>query len=175
MLKGLGLLTAKRALYVANVSETDLKGASPGVRQIEAYAKEHGGAVIPVSAEIEEELVQLDEPDRHDMLESMGLEAPALDKVARAAYALLGLQSFFTTISKKLRAWTVPEGTTAPEAAGVIHTDFERGFIRVEVYSVDDLAAFGSEARIKAAGKMRIEGKSYAIQDGDVCHFLFNV
>jgi ribosome-binding ATPase YchF (GTP1/OBG family) len=126
-------------------------------------------------ARLEAEIAELDEPDRTEMLKSVGLEEPALASLARAAYHLLGLQSYYTAGPKEIRAWTVPVGATAPQAAGVIHTDFERGFIRAEVYSVDDLVQFGSEKAIREAGKMRLEGKSYVMQDRDVCHFLFNV
>lgn len=175
VLKGFGLITAKQVLYIANVDEEGLSEDNPHVGKIREYVRRHDGAVVPVCARIESELAELDEKDRNELLDSMDMDEPALAKVARAAYALLGLQSFFTAGEKQIRAWTVPIGATAPQAAGEIHTDFERGFIRVEVYQVQDLEAFGSEARIKAAGKMRLEGKSYVVQDGDVCHFLFNV
>jgi len=174
-LKGMGMLTAKGVLYIANVDEDDLLGDSPPVRQVRAHAEAVGGAVVPVCAKIESELVELDEADRAEMLESLGMNEPALHTVARAAYELLGLRSFFTAGPKEIRAWTIPIGATAAEAAGVIHTDFQRGFIRAEVYHVDDLVEHRSEAAIKAAGRMRLEGKNYTVQDGDVCHFLFNV
>ncbi|MCO5044408.1 MAG: redox-regulated ATPase YchF [Kiritimatiellae bacterium] len=173
--KGLGLLSAKRILYVANVDESNLTGEGPLVESVRAYAAEHGGEVVVVCAKIESELAELEEADRAEMLESLGMKEPALDSVARAAYHLLGLQSFFTAGEKEVRAWPVPIGATAPQAAGVIHSDFERGFIRAEIYSVDDLVEHGSEAAIRAAGKLRIEGKSYIMKNGDVCHFLFNV
>jgi len=174
-IKGLSLITAKPVLYVANVDEADLSGQGPLVQAVRDRAAEEGGAVVPVCAKIESELGELDDADRQEMLESLGLSEPALAALSRAAYRLLGLHSYFTAGPKEVRAWTVPIGATAPQGAGVIHTDFERGFIRVEVYSVDDLAQHKSEAAIKAAGKMRVEGKSYVMQDGDVCHFLFNV
>ena len=169
------LLTGKRVLYIANVDEDDLAGAGPHVSRVRERAAAEGGSVVPVCARLEAELVELDESERQEMLESLGLSEPALSVLARAAYALLGLQSFFTAGEKQIRAWTVPTGSTAPRAAGVIHTDFERGFIRCETYSVDDLDEYGSEKAIRDAGKMRIEGKDYVLQDGDVCHFLFNV
>ena len=175
ILKGFGLLTAKQVLYIANVDEAGLSGSNPHVEKIRSYVRQHDGAVVPVCARIEAELAELDEGDRDEMLASMEMDEPALATVARAAYALLGLQSFFTVGPKQIRAWTIPIGATAPQAAGEIHTDFERGFIRVEVYQVADLETHHSEARIKAAGKMRLEGKTYVVQDGDVCHFLFNV
>jgi hypothetical protein len=169
------MLSAKRVLYIANVDEEDLLGESEPVQRVRRHAEATEGAVVPVCAKIESELVELDESDRAEMLESLGMNEPALHSVARAAYDLLGLRSFFTAGPKEIRAWTIPIGATAPEAAGVIHSDFQRGFIRAEVYHVDDLVAHGSEAAIKAAGKMRLEGKNYIVQDGDVCHFLFNV
>jgi len=174
-LKSFGMITAKQVLYVANVDEADPRGEGPHAAAVRDYAAAHGGRVVPVCAKIEEELMELDEADRREMLESLGMDEPALHAVARAAYELLGLQSFFTAGPKEIRAWTVPVGATAPQAAGVIHTDFERGFIRAEVYHVDDLAEHKSEAAIKSAGRLRIEGKNYIMQDGDVCHFLFNV
>jgi len=131
--------------------------------------------VVPVCAKLDAELKELDESERAEMLEALGLAEPALNVLARAAYELLGLQSYFTAGIKETRAWTIPIGATGPQAAGVIHSDFERGFIRVEVYSVDDLVEHKTEVAIRAAGKMRVEGKSYIMQDGDVCHFLFNV
>ena len=131
--------------------------------------------ILAVCAKIEAELSELGEPDRAEMLSSLGLAEPALNNVARAAYALLGLESYFTAGPKEIRAWTIPRGATAPQAAGVIHTDFERGFIRAEVYSLEDLEKHHTEAAIKAAGRLRSEGKSYIVQDGDIVHFRFNV
>lgn len=171
----LQLLTAKRVLYVANVEEDDLTGTGPHVTKVRERAAEEGGEVVLVCARLEAELSELDEADRAEMLESVGLEEPALAVLARGIYKLLGLQSYFTAGEKEVRAWTIPIGATAPQAAGVIHTDFERGFIRVETYGVDDLVELKSEKAIREAGKMRVEGKGYTMQDGDVCHFLFNV
>jgi GTP-binding protein YchF len=171
----LQLLTNKPVLYVANVGEDDLGGTSPMVQKMRAKAAAEGSEVVPISARLEAEIAELEEPDRSEMLKSVGLEEPALAILARAAYRLLGLQSYFTAGPKEIRAWTVPIGATAPQAAGVIHSDFERGFIRAEVYSVDDLVHYGSEKAIREAGKMRLEGKSYVMRDSDVCHFLFNV
>ncbi len=173
--KGLSLLTAKSVLYVANVDEKDLHGRGALAQRVRDRAKAEGGEVVPVCAKLESELSELPEADRAEMLASLGLEEPALASLSRAAYRLLGLQSFFTAGPKEIRAWTIPVGATAPQAAGVIHTDFERGFIRAEIYSVADLEAHKTEAAIKAAGKLRVEGKSYVMQDSDVCHFLFNV
>lgn len=174
-LRSFGLLTAKPVLYIANIDEQSLGGDAPHARRLEEHAKQTGGMCVRVCAKIEAELVELAPDDRAEMLESLGMDEPALHAVARAAYRLLGLQSFFTAGPKEIRAWTAPAGATAPQAAGVIHTDFERGFIRAEIYSVDDLAEHRTEAAIKAAGKLRSEGKGYVMQDGDVCHFLFNV
>lgn len=172
---GLQLLTSKRVLYVANIEEDDLEGAGPHVQRVRQRAAEEGGEVVPVCARLEAELAELDEADRGEMLESVGLAEPALAVLARAAYRLLGLESYFTAGEKEIRAWTIPAGATAPQAAGVIHTDFERGFIRAEVYSVEDLVHYTSEKAIREAGKLRVEGKEYVMRDGDVCHFLFNV
>jgi GTP-binding protein YchF len=174
-LKGFGMLTAKPVLYVANVDEDDLAGESEAVAKVRQRAEDEAGGVVVVCAKLESELAELDDADRAELLESVGLTEPALHKLARAAYALLGLQSFFTAGPKEIRAWTVAQGATAPQAAGVIHTDFERGFIRAEVYDVADLATMGSEKAIRDAGKLRVEGKGYTMHDGDVCHFLFNV
>lgn len=175
ILRELQLLTSKQVLYVANVNEDDLAGASPHVTKLRERAAAEGGAVVPVCARLEAELAELDEAERQEMLTGLGLAEPALAVLARATYKLLGLQSYFTAGEKEIRAWTIPAGATAPQAAGVIHSDFERGFIRVEVYSVDDLDQFKSEKAIREAGKLRVEGKSYVMQDSDVCHFLFNV
>jgi len=177
LLRGYGFLTAKPVLYVANVDEDDVAGEGQRVRQVRQRAEAEGapGNVVAVCAKLEAELAELDEADRAELLESVGLDEPALHKLARAAYELLGLQSFFTAGPKEIKAWTIPVGATAPQAAGVIHSDFEKGFIRAEVYSVEDLERYGSEKAIRDAGRMRVEGKAYTVQDGDVCHFLFNV
>ncbi|WP_442483009.1 redox-regulated ATPase YchF [Aeoliella sp. SH292] len=172
---GLQLLTSKQVLYVANIEEDDLEGTGPHVQRVRERAAAEGGQVVPVCARLEAELSELDEADRQEMLESVGLTEPALAVLARAAYSLLGLQSYFTAGEKEVRAWTIPVGATGPQAAGVIHSDFERGFIRVECYSVDDLDQYGSEKAIREAGKLRVEGKDYVMRDSDVCHFLFNV
>ena len=175
LVKSLGLITAKKALYVANVDESDLAGQSEFVQKVRQRAEAESSAVVPVCCKLEAELAELPEADRKEMLASLGLTEPALATLARQAYKLLGLQSYFTSGPKEIRAWTIPIGATAPQAAGVIHTDFERGFIRAEVYTLDDLKKHKTEAAIKAAGRMRAEGKSYVVQDGDIVHFLFNV
>ncbi len=173
--RGLGLITAKPVLYVANVDENDLNGECDMVKRVLARAKVEGGQVICVCAKIESELSELPDADRAEMLASLGMNQPALATVARAAYELLGLQSYFTAGPKEIRAWTIHRGFTAPQSAGVIHTDFEKGFIRAECYLVKDLEQFGTEKAIRDAGKMRSEGRNYVMQDGDVVHFLFNV
>ncbi|MGI9475026.1 MAG: redox-regulated ATPase YchF [Rubripirellula sp.] len=170
-----GLMTAKPVLYVANVSETDLDGKDPLVNRVREHAEQSGAGVVCVCAKLEAEIAELDEEDRAEMLADAGLEYPALSQIAREAYRTLGLQSYFTAGEKEVRAWTVHVGATAPQAAGVIHTDFERGFIRVEVYTLEDLETHESEKEIRQAGKLRVEGKGYVMQDGDICHFLFNV
>jgi len=172
--KGLGLITLKPVLYLANVSDDGVNGEGELAQRVKAHAEAHGSEMVPVCARIESELSELDDDDKLEMLKDMGMDEPALNKLAHAAYRLLGYQSYFTAGEKEVRAWTVPIGCKAPQAAGVIHTDFEKGFIRVEVYSVADLQAFKTEKAIKEAGKMRIEGKEYVMQDSDVCHFLFS-
>jgi GTP-binding protein YchF len=175
VLKGLGLLSAKRVLYIANVDEDDVLGEGDLAQRVRERAAEEGNEVVPVCARIESELSELEGEEKMEMLESMGLSEPALDAVARGAYRLLGLHEFYTAGPKEVRAWPIRKGAKAPQAAGTIHTDFERGFIRAEVFSVNDLVEYKSEKTIREKGKMRIEGKEYVIQDGDVCHFLFNV
>ncbi len=174
-LRSLGLITTKPVLYVANVDEDDPMGEGPLSQRVREHAAAEGSVVVPVCAKIESELSELGEEDKREMLKDMGMDEPALNMLARGAYELLGLQSFYTAGPKEIRAWTIPVGTRAPQAAGVIHTDFERGFIRVEVYAVGDLVELKSEKAIKDAGRMRIEGKEYVMRDADVCHFLFNV
>lgn len=174
-LKQLGLITVKKVLYVMNVDEDDLEGKSPMAMAVRKRAAEEHAECVPVCAKIEAELSQMADGERQEMLEALGLKEPALAAVAHATYKLLGLQSYFTAGEKEIRAWTIPVGATAPQAAGVIHTDFEKGFIRAEIYTVSDLEKYKSEKAIKEAGKLRVEGKDYIMKDGDVCHFLFNV
>ena len=173
-IRSFGLMTAKPILFVANVDESDLHGQGPLVQKVREYAAKIGAGVVPVCAKLESEIAELDEPDRSEMLAGVGLKEPALAALAREAYKTLGLQSYFTAGEKEVRAWTIPVGATAPQAAGVIHTDFEKGFIRAEVYSLADLEKYGNEKELRAAGKLRVEGKGYVMQDGDICHFLFN-
>ncbi len=174
MMKTLGMLTAKPVLYVANVDENDVLGEGVLAKRVRERAAKEGMEVVPVCAKIESELGELSPADKQEMLESLGMKEPALAALARAAYRLLGLQSYYTAGPQEVRAWTIPQGATAPQAAGVIHTDFEKGFIRAEVYSVADLETLKTEKAIRDAGKLRTEGKAYVMRDADVCHFLFN-
>jgi ribosome-binding ATPase len=172
LVRSFGLITSRQVLYVANVDESDVHGHGPAVQKVRQRAAAEGGAVVPVCAKLESELAELDPADRREMLESMDLKEPALATLAREAYRLLGLHSFFTAGPKEIRAWTIPIGATAPQAAGVIHSDFERGFIRAEVYTLADLQQHKTESAIRAAGRIRAEGKSYVMRDGDITHFL---
>src|SRR5476651_1326560 len=174
LIKPLCLITAKPAMYVANVSDTGFKD-NPLLDQLAAYAKSQNAPMVAICAAIEAEIADLDDADKGAFLADMGMEEPGLDRLIRAAYKLLGLQTYFTAGVKEVRAWTVPVGATAPQAAGVIHTDFERGFIRAEVIAYDDFIAFKGEAGAKEAGKLRLEGKEYIVKEGDVMHFRFNV
>jgi len=169
-----GLMTAKPILYVANVDETDPTGKGPLVEAVRTFAAKVGASVVPVCAKLEAEIAELDEADRGEMLAAAGLTEPALPALARETYRVLGLHSYFTAGEQEVRAWPIPVGATAPQAAGVIHSDFEKGFIRAEVYSLEDLETYKSEKEIRAAGKFRVEGKTYIVKDGDICHFLFN-
>ena len=170
-----GLVTAKRVLYVANVGEDDLAGESEPVELVRSHAATSGGEAVAVSGKLEAELAELDDADRLEMLEALGLTEPAIGPVARGVCRLLGLAVFYTTSPKEIRAWTVSAQATAPQAAGVVHSDMQRGFIRAECYSVDDLVQHESEKAIRAAGRLRTEGKNSRIRDGDVMRFLFSV
>ena len=174
LLRDLHLLTDKPVMYVANVDEGGFTD-NPRLTQVRQIAAAEGAVVVPVCAAIESEIAQLDEADRADFLAELKLDEPGLNRVIRAGYSLLGLQTYFTAGVKEVRAWTVHAGATAPQAAGVIHTDFERGFIRAEVISYDDFIAYQGEAGAKEAGKLRLEGKEYHVKEGDVMHFRFNV
>ncbi len=176
-MKGLFLLTSKPILYVANIAEDDMADpeSSKYFDVIESYAKKEGAEAIAVAAEAEEEIAQLDDAEKADFLEAEGVEEPGLNRLIRASYHLLGLETFFTAGGKETKAWTYRAGTKAPQAAGIIHSDFERGFIRAEVMAFDDLDQYESEAAVKEAGRLRIEGKDYVMQDGDIVEFRFNV
>ena len=171
----LQLLTSKPALYVCNVDEASAATGNAMTKLVEDYAKQHNAAVIVISAEIESQLAQLPDAEQAEYLESLGLHEPGLNRLIREAYQLLGLQTYFTVGPKETRAWTIHKGDRAPQAAGVIHTDFERGFIRAQTIAYDDFVACKGESGAKEAGKMRAEGKDYVVQDGDVMNFLFNV
>ncbi len=174
LLRELHLLTAKPALYIANVEDGGFEN-NPLLDRVKAHAVAEGAQVVPVCAAIEAEIAQLEEADKAEFLKDLGLEESGLDRVIRAAYTLLGLQTFFTAGEKEVRAWTVKQGATAPQAAGVIHTDFEKGFIRAEVIAYEDYIRYRGEAGAKEAGKWRLEGKEYPMVEGDVVHFRFNV
>ena len=174
MLKPLQLLTAKPAVYIANVEEHGFKD-NPLLERVKAYAAKEGAPVVAICAKLEAEIADLAGEEKAIFLADMGMTEPGLDRLIHATYDLLGLQTYFTAGEKEVRAWTVRQGSTAPQAAGVIHTDFEKGFIRAEVIAYDDFVGLGGEAKAKEAGKMRLEGKDYVVRDGDVMHFRFNV
>jgi GTP-binding protein YchF len=169
------LITSRPVLFVCNVDEAGLRSENAHVAAVRARAASEGAGVVVLCARAEAEISELDPGDRAVFLQDLGLVEPGLAVLARATYELLGLQTFFTAGEKEIRAWTIVRGWTAPQAAGVIHTDFERGFIRAEVYTIADLLTHGSEVAIKAAGKLRLEGKQYIVADGDVMHFRFSV
>jgi ribosome-binding ATPase len=174
LIKPLCLITVKPVMYLANVDEKGFENNPLLAKVVELGVKEHA-PVVAICAKIEAEIADLEDEDKGIFLEELGLTEPGLNRVIRAAYDLLGLQTYFTAGVKEVRAWTVKKGATAPQAAGVIHTDFERGFIRAEVISYGDYVKYKGEQPSKEAGKMRLEGKTYIVQDGDVMHFLFNV
>ena len=173
-IRDLFLLTAKPTMYIANVSEDGFTD-NPMLDAVRAHAEGEGAAVVPVCASIEAEIVELDDAERDEFLAELGLDEPGLNRVVRAGYALLGLETYFTAGPKEVRAWTIPANARAPQAAGVIHSDFERGFIRAEVIGYQDFVACKGEQGAKEAGKLRSEGKDYVVKDGDVIHFRFNV
>lgn len=175
IVKHLGFITAKKTLYVANVGEEDIQGTSERVQKMRQRCEAEGGPMVAVCGKLEAEIAELSEADRAEMLAGMGLKEPALAVLARAAYKMLGLHSFFTAGQMEIKAWTIPIGATAPQAAGAIHSDFERGFIRAEIYTLEDLQQYKTESAIKQHGKLRVEGKNYVMKDGDITHFLFNV
>ena len=174
IIKPLCLITAKPAMYVANVSDTGFKN-NPLLDQLTEYAKSQNAPIVAICAAIEAEIADLDDEDKHAFLADMGMDEPGLDRLIRGAFKLLGLQTYFTAGVKEVRAWTIHIGDTGPQAAGVIHTDFERGFIRAQTIAFDDFITYKGETGAKEAGKMRAEGKEYVVKDGDVLNFLFNV
>ncbi|MDH5216388.1 MAG: redox-regulated ATPase YchF [Gammaproteobacteria bacterium] len=172
--RDLHLLTIKPVMYIANVDESGFEN-NPLLDSVKAHAEAEGSLVVPICAAIEAEIAELDDEEKGDFLSDLGLDEPGLNRVIRAGFELLGLQTYFTAGVKEVRAWTVKVGATAPQAAGVIHTDFEKGFIRAEVINYDDFVQYKGEQGAKEAGKWRLEGKEYIVQDGDVVHFRFNV
>jgi hypothetical protein len=174
IVKQLHLITSKPTMYIANVNEDGFEN-NPKLDQVRDYAAQENAIVVPVCAAMESEIASLEDEEKIEFLQEMGLEEPGLNRVIRAGYSLLNLQTYFTAGVKEVRAWTIKVGATAPQAAGVIHTDFEKGFIRAEVISYDDYIALGGEQGAKDAGKWRLEGKDYIVKDGDVIHFRFNV
>jgi len=174
-IKGLGLLTRKKVIYAANVAETELATGNDWVEQVRQVAKAEGAGVVVVSAQVEAELVELPPEERQAYLDSLGVKEGGLKSLIRATYELLGLRTYFTSGPKETRAWTIPAGATAPQAAGVIHSDFERGFIRAETIAYEDLVAAGSLSAAREKGLVRSEGRDYVVQEGDVMHFRFNV
>ena len=174
LIRGFGLMTLKPTMYIANVAEDGFEN-NPHLDAVKKLAAEENAIVVPLCNQIEAEISLLEDEDRAEFLEAMGMEEPGLNVVIRAGYSLLGLQTYFTAGVQEVRAWTVKVGATAPQAAGVIHTDFEKGFIRAECVAYDDFIQYNGEAGAKEAGKWRLEGKTYVVQDGDVLHFRFNV
>ncbi len=175
LLKSFSFLTLKPTMYVANVSDAQNLNDNEFLPIVRQKAEAEGALVVPICASLESEIVEMSDEEKLEFLAEIGLEEPGLDRVIRAGHELLGLQTYFTAGEKEVRAWEIPVGATAPQAAGVIHTDFERGFIRAEVIAFNDYIALSGEKGAKAAGKMRLEGKEYIVKDGDVMHFRFNV
>ena len=174
LVRGFGLMTLKPTMYIANVAEDGFEN-NPHLEAVKKLAAEENAIVVPLCNQIEAEISLLEDEDRAEFLEALGMEEPGLNVVIRAGYGLLGLQTYFTAGVQEVRAWTVKIGATAPQAAGVIHTDFEKGFIRAECVAYDDFVQYNGENGAKEAGKWRLEGKTYVVQDGDVLHFRFNV
>ncbi len=176
VLKSYSFLTIKPIIYLANIDEDELaKKDNKYVQEVKEYAKKEGSQVISLCAKVEEDLSELDKEDKEEMLEALGIDKSGLDKLITATYDILGLATYFTVGKDEVRAWTFKKGMNAKKCAGIIHTDFEKGFIRAEVISYNDLIECGSELKVKEAGKSRLEGKDYLMQDGDICHFRFNV
>jgi len=176
LISDLHLITMKKQLYCCNVSEDEIETENEYVRQVRAIAEKDTSAVVVISGKLESEIAGLDSAEeKNEFLEAAGLSESGLDKLIREGYSMLGLKTYFTAGEKEVRAWTFPEECRAPQAAGIIHTDFERGFIRAETYHCNDLFEYKSEIKLKEAGKIRLEGKEYLVTDGDVLHFRFNV
>ena len=176
IIKSFNFLTAKPIIFLANVSEEDLTSEDNNyVKRIKEYAENLDAKVIKLSVKLEEELSDVDAAEKKEILEAVGIKESGLDSLIKETYDLLGLDTFFTAGEIEVRAWTFKRGSSAKKCAGIIHSDFERGFIRAEVMSYEDLVKYGSEAKVKEAGRLRLEGKDYLMQDGDICHFRFNV
>jgi GTP-binding protein YchF len=176
VIKSYSFLTEKPIIYLANIKEEDIGNPdNKYVQEVKDYAKEENAKVISLCAKVEEELSELDESDKKEMLEALGIKSSGLDQLITATYDILGLSTYFTVGPDEVRAWTFKKGMNAKQCAGIIHTDFEKGFIRAEVISYDDLIKYGDELKVKEAGRARLEGKDYLMQDGDICHFRFNV
>ena len=174
LLKPLSMLTLKPTMYIANVDEEGFEN-NPYLDAVKAIAEQDGSIVVPICNKLEAEIAELEDDERDEFLQELGMEEPGLNRVIRAGYGLLGLQTYFTAGPKEVRAWTIPVGATAPQSAGKIHTDFEKGFIRAEIIGYDDYIDGNGEQGAKDAGKWRLEGKDYIVKDGDVIHFRFNV
>ena len=175
ILKPFNLLTLKPIIYVANVNEDEITKENDHVKKLKEYAKKENAEVVTICAKIESELSELDDEDKKELLKDLGIEESGLDKLIKSSYKLLGLSTYLTAGPDEVRAWTYKQGMKAPECAGIIHTDFQKGFIKAEIMSFNDLKKYGSELKVKEAGKLRLEGKDYIMQDGDICHFRFNV
>ena len=175
ILKPFNLLTLKPIIYVANVNEDEINTENEYVKRLKEYASKEKAEVVVICAKIESELSELDDEDKKEFLKDLGIEESGLDKLIKSSYKLLGLSTYLTAGSDEVRAWTYKQGMKAPECAGIIHTDFQKGFIKAEIMSFDDLKKYGNELKVKEAGKLRLEGKDYIMQDGDICHFRFNV
>ena len=175
ILKPFNLLTLKPIIYVANVNEDEINTENEYVKKLKEYASKEKAEVVVICAKIESELSELDDEDKKEFLKDIGIEESGLDKLIKSSYKLLGLSTYLTAGPDEVRAWTYKQGMKAPECAGIIHTDFQKGFIKAEIMSFDDLKKYGNELKVKEAGKLRLEGKDYIMQDGDICHFRFNV
>ena len=175
ILKPFNLLTLKPIIYVANVNEDEINTENEYVKRLKEYASKEKAEVVVICAKIESELSELDDEDKKEFLKDIGIEESGLDKLIKSSYKLLGLSTYLTAGPDEVRAWTYKQGMKAPECAGIIHTDFQKGFIKAEIMSFDDLKKYGNELKVKEAGKLRLEGKDYIMQDGDICHFRFNV
>ncbi|MBQ1812563.1 MAG: redox-regulated ATPase YchF [Bacilli bacterium] len=175
MIKSFNLLTSKPIIYLANINESDIGKSNEYVDKVREYAVKDNADVIEMCAKIESEISELDDEEKNEFLHELGIKESGLDSLVKSTYNLLGLRTFFTVGSDEVRAWTFKQGMKAPECAGIIHTDFQKGFIKAEVMSYNDLIECGNEVKVKESGKMRLEGKEYEMQDGDICHFRFNV